>query len=116
MIDISLCIDSVTRDRVDAVNDEKLADFVVSTHIKSHPSNAPDDDNAADVVGADADDAENSLGLSQEQLRKYIMFTKQQSRPKLDNIDREKIAQFYSDLRQKSMSSPGGIICLQLPL
>merc|ERR1711972_1268055 len=53
--------------------------------------------------------ATNSLGLSQEQLRKYIMFSKMSCRPKLDNIDREKIAQFYSDLRQKSMSSPGGI-------
>merc|ERR1719385_248289 len=103
---------SVVRDRVDPVQDEKLSRFVVDTHIKSHGNTF-----GADSGGIAADDEEqeereratNSLGLSQEQLRKYIMFSKMTCRPKLDNIDREKIAQFYSDLRQKSMSSPGGI-------
>merc|ERR1712244_74589 len=51
----------------------------------------------------------NSINLSQETLKKYILFCKTTCQPKLDNIDREKIAEFYSDLRQKSMSSPGGI-------
>ena len=99
---------SVVRDRVDAVNDEKLADFVVSTHIKSHElesSGAAVDEEAQEEV----ERATNSLGLSQEQLKKYIMFSKMTCRPKLDNIDRDKIAQFYADLRQKSMSSPGGV-------
>merc|ERR1719333_794548 len=79
---------SVVRDRVDAVNDEKLADFVVGTHIRSH---GVDKEAAADDAeqGA-AEAATNSLGLSQEQLRKYIMFSKVQCTPKLDHIDREK--------------------------
>merc|ERR1712157_306813 len=51
----------------------------------------------------------NSLNLSQEQLKKYILFCKQTCHPKLDNIDRDKIAEFYCELRQQSMSNAGGI-------
>ena len=64
---------------------------------------------AANGEEEEAEEATNSLGLSQEMLRKYILFSKMSCRPKLDNIDRDKIAQFYADLRQKSMSSPGGV-------
>merc|ERR1712157_374846 len=49
------------------------------------------------------------LGLSQEQLKKYILFCKQTCHPKLDNIDRDKIAEFYSELRQSAMVNQGGI-------
>jgi len=42
-------------------------------------------------------------------LKIYIYFAKTTCNPKLDNIDRDKIAEFYSDLRQKSMSSPDDI-------
>jgi len=98
---------SVVRDRVDAENDAKLSEFVVSTHIKSHclAEQRPEDEEEQE----EAERATNSIGLSQEGLKKYIMFAKMTCRPKLDNIDREKVAEFYSDLRQKSMSSPGGI-------
>jgi len=97
----------VVRDKVDAVNDEMLSEFVVSNHIKCHPDaeGNSDDDEDADVDKT----AQNSLNLSQDMLKKYILFCKTTCQPKLDNIDREKIAEFYSDLRQKSMSSPGGI-------
>jgi len=96
----------VVRDKVDAVNDEMLSEFVVSNHIKCHPdTEAASDDDDADIDKT----ADNSLGLSQDMLKKYILFCKTTCQPKLDNIDREKIAEFYSDLRQKSMSSPGGI-------
>merc|ERR1712154_410019 len=91
---------AVVRDKVDVVNDEMLSDFVVSNHIKYHPSNAANIDQEKQL---------NSLNLTQEQLKKYILFAKTTCHPKLDNIDRDKIAEFYSDLRQKSMSSPGGI-------
>merc|ERR1719384_260261 len=57
----------------------------------------------------EAGKASNSLGMNQQELQKYIMHCKNTCKPKLDHIDRDKIATFYSDLRQKSMSSPGGI-------
>jgi len=96
---------AVVRDKVDVVNDEMLSDFVVSNHIKYHPSNAANIDQEEQPQEKQL----NSLNLTQEQLKKYILFAKTTCHPKLDNIDRDKIAEFYSDLRQKSMSSPGGI-------
>merc|ERR1712154_226661 len=96
---------AVVRDKVDVVNDEMLSDFVVSNHIKYHPSNAANIDQEEQPQEKQL----NSLNLTQEQLKKYILFAKTTCHPKLDNIDRDKIAEFYSDLRQKSMGSPGGI-------
>jgi len=34
----------VVRDTVDPVDDERLARFVVSSHIRNHPNSSPDDD------------------------------------------------------------------------
>jgi len=45
--------------------------------------------------------------ISQEMLRKYILYSKRNCHPKLDNIDRDKVSKFYADLRQKSMDSGG---------
>ena len=101
---------AVVRDKVDAVNDEKLSKFVVENHIKYHPTNMNEnDENEENKDDEEEQSKSNSLGLSQEGLKKYILYCKQQCRPKLDNIDRDKIAEFYSDLRQKSMSNAGGI-------
>ena len=103
---------SVVRDKVDAIEDEKLSKFVVENHIKYHPSEIrEDEDEDEEEQERQRQEAkqDNSLGLTQEQLKKYILFAKRTCKPKLDNIDRDKIAEFYSDLRQKSMSSPGGI-------
>lgn len=98
---------AVVRDKVDVTNDERLSKFVVENHIKYHPSNDVDEDD--EVNERRNGDGDNSLNLTQDGLKKYILFCKQTCRPKLDNIDRDKIAEFYSDLRQKSMSNQGGI-------
>merc|ERR1712228_653757 len=99
---------AVVRDKVDAINDEMLSNFVVGNHMKYHPSNInPEEDENEEKNEEEA--STNSLNLSQEQLKKYILFCKQTCHPKLDNIDRDKIAEFYSELRQQSMSNAGGI-------
>jgi len=95
---------AVVRDRVDIINDEQLAQFVVENHIKYHPSSEQQEQEQEQE-----EEKKEDVFLSQEMLKKYILFAKQTCKPKLDNIDRDKIAEFYSDLRQKSMSSPGGI-------
>jgi len=99
---------AVVRDKVDAINDEMLANFVVGSHMKYHPSNVSPEEDESDEKEKD-EQSTNSLGLSQEQLKKYILFCKSTCHPKLDNIDRDKIAEFYSELRQQSMSNAGGI-------
>jgi len=94
----------VVRDTVDAVQDEYLARFVVESHIRHHPS-----ENVADLVKeiepADVNDV-NLAGVEkipQDLLRKYITYAREKIHPKLHQIDQDKIARMYSDLRRESM-------------
>lgn len=41
--------------------------------------------------------------IPQGLLRKYIMYAREKIRPKLHQIDQDKIARMYSDLRRESM-------------
>jgi len=98
---------AVVRDHVDNVRDEMLADFVVTNHMKSHPKATEDEvtkynEYMQKIVGK-SDDEE----ISQELLRKYIIYGKRNCKPDLSKINREKISSFYSDLRQKSMEGGG---------
>jgi DNA replication licensing factor MCM2 len=45
--------------------------------------------------------------LDQATLKKYIMYARANVRPELHDIDREKIAALYADLRSQSMASGG---------
>lgn len=80
-----------------------LARFVVGSHIKHHPSNK-------DMAIGDAEEIvlPNTFGvdpLPQEVLKKYIMYSKEKIRPKLNQMDQDKVAKMYSDLRKESMVS-----------
>ncbi|CAL1543351.1 unnamed protein product [Lymnaea stagnalis] len=91
----------VVRDTVDSVQDERLARFVVGSHMKHHP-------HASDDM---AELPQRQLGESkidpvpQELLRKYIMYAKEKVRPKLHQMDQDKIAKMYSELRRESMAT-----------
>lgn len=43
--------------------------------------------------------------LPQEVLKKYIIYAKERVRPKLNQMDQDKVARMYSDLRKESMVS-----------
>lgn len=89
----------VVRDTVDPEKDRRLAGFVVDSHIKSHPN-------------FEEDDVESTAQLppppvSQELLKKYIMYARVHCHPKLHNIDDDKIARLYAEMRAESMKSGG---------
>ncbi|KAG8435912.1 hypothetical protein GDO86_007128 [Hymenochirus boettgeri] len=92
----------VVRDTVDPVQDEMLARFVVSSHIKHHPS-------SKDIANGDeAFTLPNTFGvepLPQEVLKKYIIYAKEKIHPKLNQMDQDKVAKMYSDLRKESMAT-----------
>ena len=73
----------MVKDVVDPVLDERLAEFVVNSHMRAHP-NAENRHEAAAAVDADI--------LPQEMLRKYVTYAKQTCCPKLQNADYDKIA------------------------
>ncbi|CAH2312020.1 DNA replication licensing factor MCM2 [Pelobates cultripes] len=91
----------VVRDTVDPVQDEMLARFVVGSHIKHHPSNK-------DMVDSDKFVLPNTFGvdpLPQEVLKKYLIYAKEKIHPKLNQMDQDKVARMYSDLRKESMAT-----------
>lgn len=133
----------VLQDTVDPVVDEKLAMFVVSSHMRSHSQyqheanvlngeDGHDSDEGGEPEDADGD-GEYGYGegksempptrnnsnynnafhddgpepLSQEMLKKYIMYAKAYVKPILHDVDTEKVASLYADLRQQSAISGG---------
>jgi DNA replication licensing factor MCM2 len=100
---------SVIRDEVDPINDKALAVFVINSHIKSHPQNKEADYN----VGATLlDDTRLSSVpkdlIPQDILKKYILYARKFIHPKLNDVEKDKIKQFYADIRKYS-TQVGGI-------
>ena len=105
----------VVRDTVDPAEDERLARFVVGSHGRSHPGSQPIDENQ------DAMDVEHDSGMragavnggepkqegeiSQELLRKYILYARERCSPKLYNIDEEKVSKLFADMRRESLAT-----------
>ncbi|XP_026468705.1 LOW QUALITY PROTEIN: DNA replication licensing factor Mcm2-like [Ctenocephalides felis] len=85
----------VVKDEFDPMQDQLLAKFVVGSHIKHHPSK----EQVKEV------ESDNDFALSQELLRKYIVYSKENIRPKLQNMNQDKIAKMYSQLRQESLAT-----------
>lgn len=87
----------VVKDLVDPVQDEMLARFVVSSHLRAHPlfDEAVDETRAATSLDADI--------IPQDMLRKYITYARDHVRPRLDALDQERLARLYADLRRESL-------------
>lgn len=69
--------------------DEQLAGFVVESHAKSHP-NYSEAQAAEDAKRETARKAALGESISQDLLRKYILYAKQHCEPKLQQIDEHK--------------------------
>ncbi|CAH1102373.1 unnamed protein product [Psylliodes chrysocephalus] len=86
----------VVRDEVDPIQDQHLARFVVGSHIRHHPANK-DKETPEQVV--------SDLQIPQEMLKKYLVYARQNIHPKLQNMDQDKVANIYSQLRQESLAT-----------
>ena len=106
---------SVIRDEVDPHQDKALATFVINSHIRSHPDlkNAETEEEKSEFLDSLLDDSKsvtydkNRL-LDQEFLKKYIIYCRKYIHPKLGDVDKERITQFYADIRKYS-NQTGGI-------
>merc|ERR1711936_1135119 len=84
------------------------ARFVVASHMVSHPrSDQSDTDNMKKTEETLA--ATSNLAgvekIPQELLRKYILYAREKIHPKLHQMDQEKVAKMYADLRRESMAT-----------
>ncbi|KAK5650844.1 hypothetical protein RI129_001873 [Pyrocoelia pectoralis] len=86
----------VVKDEPDPVQDDLLAKFVISSHIRHHPSKANDASNF---------EFKDNLVIPQQILKKYIVYARENVHPKLRNMDQDKVANIYSQLRQESMET-----------
>ncbi|CAG8774643.1 11666_t:CDS:10, partial [Dentiscutata erythropus] len=87
----------VVKDTVDPTTDETLANFVVDSHIRSHPSEQNNVDNLS---------PQDPNTIPQDLLRKYIIYAKQIT-PQLTHLDEAMISELYSNLRKEAQT--GGI-------
>merc|ERR1711894_401219 len=98
----------VVRDTVDAVGDEQLARFVVGSHMRSHPLADERDREIMKKVENELASASGLAGVEkipQDLLKKYILYARERVHPKLHQMDQDKVAKMYSDLRRESMQT-----------
>ena len=83
---------------------------MVGSHIRHHPSSSSS--TAPGANGVENGDDSTHLGsktgaepIPQDLLRKYIVYSKEKVRPKLHQMDQDKVAKLYADLRKESMVS-----------
>merc|ERR1719262_956499 len=94
----------VLRDEADAVQDERLADHVLCSHIRSHPEANSDDRQVKPKI---AERASHIEPIDQETLKNYIVFARKNVFPKITNIDKEKLANFYKLIRAEAFKTGG---------
>ena len=94
----------VIRDVIDRVMDEKLAKFVVQSHVKNHPKADGNAELLANPLAAEDDDVEP---IDQSLLRKYISYAKKEIHPKINPQDLPKIQHVYAELRKESVTREG---------
>mmetsp|Transcript_13302 Transcript_13302/g.20731 ORF Transcript_13302/g.20731 Transcript_13302/m.20731 type:complete len:966 (-) Transcript_13302:2250-5147(-) len=100
----------VLQDTVDPVADERLAQFVTQSHMRSVPTSEVVRGTATiSTQTAENNDTKASKTISQDLLRKYIQYARTNVRPVLRNntFDQEKVASLYVALRKESASSGG---------
>ncbi|CAE6419282.1 DNA replication licensing factor mcm2 OS=Schizosaccharomyces pombe (strain 972 / ATCC 24843) GN=mcm2 PE=1 SV=1 [Rhizoctonia solani AG-1 IB] len=91
----------VVKDTVDPVVDEMLARFVIGSHVRSHPNASGDEQQVALATGTTVDQD----AMPQDLLRKYIMYAREKVKPKLHNMDQEKLSKLFADLRRESLAT-----------
>ncbi|OBA19435.1 MCM-domain-containing protein [Metschnikowia bicuspidata var. bicuspidata NRRL YB-4993] len=105
----------VVRDVVNAELDERLASFVVDSHMRSHPAHDDVADDAAvdgpahvlrDRIAESSKLRESEISpIPQELLAKYIAYARSRALPKLQQMDMDKVSRVYADLRRESIST-----------
>lgn len=107
----------VVRDLVDEKVDERLAQFVVDSHVRSHPdADQRFDEDLEDTGAAPMSERqwkhrkhrerEGEISpIAQEVLIKYINYAKTKVYPRLHQMDMDKVGKVYADLRRESITT-----------
>lgn len=93
----------VIRDDADPTKDERLADHVVASHIRSHPAATARDK----AIKPKLQKPSHQEPIDQDLLKKYIIYARQRIKPQLNDLDKDKLANFYKDIRAEAFRSGG---------
>merc|ERR1712051_255439 len=94
----------VLRDESDPTQDERLADHVVCSHIRSHPDATAEDKAVKPKLETRA---EHVQPIDQDLLKYYIIYARKHVHPSVAGVDMEKVANFYRDIRAEAFRSGG---------
>merc|ERR1739845_272356 len=94
----------VIRDESNSLQDERLADHVVCSHIRSHIEATAKDKLVKPRLQQRKTHVEP---IDQELLQKYIIYARQRIKPQVSDIDKDKLANFYKDIRAEAFRGGG---------
>lgn len=89
------------------VTDEQLALFVVNSHMRSHPSYTATGDEGSKLVNSS-----DIVPIDHDLLRKYILYAKTFVKPRLQEVDKERVrtvtSHFLCDI---TVCTGVGLVC-----
>jgi DNA replication licensing factor MCM2 len=94
------------KDEIDVFKDEALADFVVCSHMANHPT---DPNTSAKPKRNPVAAVASSLAkpISQDILKRYVLYAKTNVTPRVNDMDKDKISQFYAEMREEAKKAQG---------
>lgn len=104
---------AVMKDTPNPVHDAQMAEYILKTHMTSHPDVVNDrrigrvDDTGAEEHAEEEDFINGDAPIPHAFLAKYIMYAKKHVHPRLTKNDQSKIAEFYAQVRQSAIRSGG---------
>ena len=96
----------MVKDEVHLQQDRDLATFIINSHIKNHPD-IKTSEQYENILLDVAAPTEQERIIDQNILKKYILYARTFIRPRLTEVNKEKITKFYTELRKESVTSGG---------
>ena len=97
----------VLKDEIDVFKDEALADFVVCSHMANHPTDPNPNAKPRKTLASGLAGQTMAKPVSQDILKRYILYAKTNVVPRLNDLDRDKLSSFYAEMREEAMKAQG---------
>ena len=97
----------VLKDDIDVFKDEALADFVVCSHMKNHPTQPNDQVRVRRRALLENGLNGNLKPIDQEIYKKYVLYARLHVNPTISDVDQNKLARFYTEIRREAAANQG---------
>ena len=94
----------VLKDEIDLFKDEALAEFVVCSHMANHPT----DPNLTAKPRKTLTSATSTIKpVTQDIFKRYILYAKTNVKPRVNDMDKDKLSSFYAEMRDEAQKAQG---------